>query len=131
MASSPLNKLKTWLPFNNNNNHNANSPDGATRRNKKSKGFLASLEPDVGFQMTLVPNQHGRRDSAAGDNSNFSAAAVAVPELHVKIIGARHLPSLFGLKTVQGYVVKVNCLVIIDHVCKSYNNCHHLSRVAG
>lgn len=30
-----------------------------------------------------------------------------VPELEVNLIGARHLPSSFGLKTVEGYLVKV------------------------
>lgn len=101
MASSPLGKFKTWLPFNNNNN--PNNAEGAKHRGAKSKG---SLDPEVGFQMTLVPGQSVRRDSVARDKPNHSAAA-AVPELHVKIIGARHLTSLFGLKVVQGYVVKV------------------------
>lgn len=30
-----------------------------------------------------------------------------VPELEVNLIGARHLPSSFGLKSVEGYLVKV------------------------
>lgn len=32
---------------------------------------------------------------------------ISVPQLDVHLIGARHLPSSFGLKTVEGYVVKV------------------------
>lgn len=97
MANISLGKLKTMLPF-------TSSPDG--RRAGKSKGFLGSLDPEVCFQMTLVPNQSGRRESAGGDKSS-SAAGATVPELHVKILSARHLPNIFGLKTVQGYVVKV------------------------
>lgn len=104
MASISLGKLKTMLPF-------TGSPDG--KRSGKAKGFLGSLEPEVCFQMTLVPNQTGRRESAGGDKAASSAAASAVPELHVKILSARHLPNIFGLKTVQGYVVKVSVLSII------------------
>lgn len=40
--------------------------------------------------------------SAFGAHERF-----LVPQLDVHLIGARHLPSNFGLKTVEGYIVKV------------------------
>ncbi|KAL7035115.1 hypothetical protein ACKWTF_008232 [Chironomus riparius] len=50
------------------------------------------VEPVVGFKVTL--------HESASDNT-------CVPELEVNLIGARHLPSNFGLKTVEGYMIKV------------------------
>lgn len=100
MTSTTLGKLKTLLPFKTNNDA-LGIPSSNGR--SKGKGLLSSLDPEVGFQMMLVPNKTTDKAAAAG--------AATVPELHVKIIGARHLPSIFGLKTVQGYVVKVGCFV--------------------
>lgn len=37
-----------------------------------------------------------------------STHSISVPELEVNLIGARHLPSNFGLKTVEGYMIKVS-----------------------
>lgn len=45
-----------------------------------------SLEPEIGFKLALHPV-----------NKN----------LYVTVIGARHLPSLFGLSRAHGYLVKV------------------------
>lgn len=36
-----------------------------------------------------------------------SNLTILVPQLDVHLIGARHLPTNFGLKSVEGYVVKV------------------------
>ncbi|CRK98403.1 CLUMA_CG011762, isoform A [Clunio marinus] len=60
--------------------------------NKYNRTEKDKLEPVVGFQLTL--------HDAANDNTQ-------VPQLDVHLIGARHLPSNFGLKTVEGYIVKV------------------------
>ncbi|CAO1403528.1 unnamed protein product [Diamesa hyperborea] len=65
-----------------------------SKGNSKSKTDSDSLEAVVGFQIILNPN----------DNATSSTS---VPELEVNLIGARHLPSSFGLKTVEGYLVKV------------------------
>lgn len=48
-----------------------------------------SLDPEIGFKLALHPV-----------NKN----------LYVTVIGARHLPSLFGLSRAHGYLVKVNFL---------------------
>lgn len=61
-----------------------------------------SLEPEVGFELTLEP-----KSTSNGSTSSDTKFKSGVPELNVHLIGARHLPSLFGLKTVQGYVIKV------------------------
>ncbi|CAO1402122.1 unnamed protein product [Diamesa tonsa] len=65
-----------------------------SKGNSKSKTDSDTLEAVVGFQIILNPN-----DNATSNTS--------VPELEVNLIGARHLPSSFGLKTVEGYLVKV------------------------
>lgn len=95
--SFSLNKLKSLLP-----GHRAS---GGRYDNRHS----ISLEPEVGFQLTLDPgpcrtNGAQVSDGASGESNKYSNG---IPELNVHLIGARHLPSLFGLKTVQGYVIKV------------------------
>lgn len=92
MSTLSLAKLKTYLPF-------SGSEYSGSRHSKPTR-LLDTLEPEVGFQLVLLPKPEA---SAIADKH-----VRTVPELHVKIIGARHLPSLFGLKTVQGYVIKVN-----------------------
>lgn len=89
MSTLSLSKLKSYLPF--------SSTDYATHRQKSTKRFLDKFDPEVGFHLTLCPKP--RSDSNSDKH--------AVPELHVNIIGARHLPSIFGLKSVEGYVIKV------------------------
>lgn len=93
MAS--ISKFKAMLPFS-----GGGGSDSITGR--KSKGFMDKLDPEVGFEMSLVPNQTRKDSDSNGNNSKCQ-----VSELHVKIVGARHLPSIFGLKTVEGYMVKV------------------------
>lgn len=57
--------------------------------NNNREGQLAgsgSLEPEIGFKLALHP---------------------VAKNLFVTVIGARHLPSLFGLSRAHGYLVKV------------------------
>uniref|UniRef100_A0A182JAZ4 C2 domain-containing protein n=1 Tax=Anopheles atroparvus TaxID=41427 RepID=A0A182JAZ4_ANOAO len=81
-----MKRLKTFLPLqtpaNRLNNNDTNGP----------------IEPQVGFKLCL----HAGASGSAADNANGND-----PELHVQLIGARHLPSSFGLKSVEGYMVKV------------------------
>lgn len=66
--------------------------------NNNREGQLAgsgSLEPEIGFKLALHP---------------------VAKNLFVTVIGARHLPSLFGLSRAHGYLVKVtseHCLCFI------------------
>ncbi|XP_052894071.1 uncharacterized protein LOC128301561 [Anopheles moucheti] len=57
------------------------------------------VEPVVGFKLMLHPNCSNSNDT----NESVSST----PELHVHLLGARHLPSNFGLKSVEGFMVKV------------------------
>uniref|UniRef100_A0A182K8A4 C2 domain-containing protein n=1 Tax=Anopheles christyi TaxID=43041 RepID=A0A182K8A4_9DIPT len=57
------------------------------------------VQPVVGFKLALHPN------CSNGNDSNETVSST--PELHVHLIGARHLPSNFGLKSVEGFMVKV------------------------
>ncbi|XP_065720551.2 uncharacterized protein [Drosophila suzukii] len=78
-----MNKLRALLP-------GQHSTNGASRHS-------ATLEPEIGFQITIDNPK----------NSDPSKGSTAVPELNVHLIAARHLPSLFGFKIVQGYLIKV------------------------
>lgn len=67
--------------------------------NKDGGGQLAgsgSLEPEIGFKLSLHPI-----------NKN----------LYVTVIGARHLPSLFGLSRAHGYLVKVTSFLLYSLYC--------------
>ncbi|XP_061496875.1 uncharacterized protein LOC1276792 [Anopheles gambiae] len=57
------------------------------------------VEPVVGFRLALHPN------CSNGNDTNETGSSA--PELHVHLIGARHLPTSFGLKSVEGFMVKV------------------------
>ncbi|KAI9587165.1 uncharacterized protein LOC119632605 [Glossina fuscipes] len=59
------------------------------------------LEPEIGFQISI--ELHEQSSSGAEFNGNKAL----MPELNVHLIAARHLPSLFGFKIVQGYLIKV------------------------
>ncbi|XP_043951067.1 uncharacterized protein LOC108035623 isoform X2 [Drosophila biarmipes] len=78
-----MNKLRALLP-------GQHSTNGALRHS-------ATLEPEIGFQITIDNPK----------NSDPSKGSTPVPELNVHLIAARHLPSLFGFKIVQGYLIKV------------------------
>lgn len=51
-----------------------------------------SLDPEIGFKLSLHP---------------------ITKNLYVTVIGARHLPSLFGLSRAHGYLVKVTSFYYI------------------
>jgi len=80
-----MNKLRALLP----GQHSGSN--GASRHS-------VTLEPEIGFQITIDNPK----------NNDQSKGSTAVPELNVHLIAARHLPSLFGFKIVQGYLIKVN-----------------------
>lgn len=78
------------------------------------------LDPEVGFKLTLDPGScTGYDGDVANGNHSSSATATAktttsessaqtvIPELQVHLVGARHLPASFGLKSVEGYMVKI------------------------
>ncbi|EDW40338.1 GL24951 [Drosophila persimilis] len=79
-----MNKLRSLLP-------------GQQTPSQASSRHSVALEPEIGFQITI--------DTAGGESATKNTAAV--PELNVHLIAARHLPSLFGFKIVQGYLIKV------------------------
>ncbi|XP_022225291.2 uncharacterized protein LOC111076022 isoform X2 [Drosophila obscura] len=79
-----MNKLRSLLP-------GQQTPSQASNRHS------VVLEPEIGFQITI--------DTAGGESA--AKNSTAVPELNVHLIAARHLPSLFGFKIVQGYLIKV------------------------
>ncbi|KAG4076574.1 hypothetical protein HA402_002737 [Bradysia odoriphaga] len=83
--------LKDYLPF--------ASTDSKNYRSSKSKLLYESLDPEVGFRLKLIP---GNQQKASSSSDSYNG-----PELVVHIIGARHLPSIFGLKRVEGYAMKV------------------------
>lgn len=83
--SFSMNKLKSILP---------RSQNGTTNG---SKHHTESLEPEIGFQISIESNA-----------SEQNGAKVVIPELNVHLLAARHLPTLFGFKLVQGYLIKVS-----------------------
>lgn len=75
--------------------------------NTSKDGQLAgsgSLEPEIGFKLALHPINK---------------------TLYVTVIGARHLPSLFGLSRAHGYLVKVtfNIIVCINIPSSQFQEC--------
>ncbi|XP_053672583.1 uncharacterized protein LOC128722916 [Anopheles nili] len=88
-----MNKLKTLLPL---------QTTGSRKANRLNNN--GPLEPVVGFKLALnCANDVEQLDSS----STTAPAASSVPELQVHLIGARHLPTNFGLKSVEGFMVKV------------------------
>lgn len=88
--SFSLGKLKSFLPS---KSENYFTRSGSTKSNKNEK-----LEPVVGFSLILNPT---------GTTTNSSGNTIIVPELQVNLKAARHLPTSFGLKSVEGYLIKV------------------------
>ena len=82
-----MNKLKQYLTP----NKSLTAEKSVTLRCQNDK-----LEPEVGFKLILNCDM-----GSSSHNSNKQ------PELHVHLMGARHLPSSFGLKTVDGYMIRV------------------------
>jgi hypothetical protein len=62
------------------------------------------LEPEVGFKLTFEPCG----TVVDGKNGKKTNSEHQVPQLNVLLIGARHLPTSFGLKSVEGYMIKVS-----------------------
>ncbi|KAH8301113.1 hypothetical protein KR018_001857 [Drosophila ironensis] len=79
-----MNKLRSLLP--------GQAANGASRNS-------VALEPEIGFQITI--------DTPKNTDPGGIKSSATVPELNVHLIAARHLPSLFGFKIVQGYLIKV------------------------
>ena len=104
-SSLSLTKLKSYLPF---------ASDSISHRQKKTKRLLDNLEPEVGFKLTLCANNRNEDKNSGNQTTTTSSSSenkygnCNVPELNVTIIGARHLPSVFGMKTVEGYCIKVS-----------------------
>ncbi|KAL7732474.1 hypothetical protein ACLKA6_004431 [Drosophila palustris] len=89
-----MNKLRNLLPG---------------QQSKESARQSETLEPEIGFQITIETHEaqnQNQNDSVLSFSRN-NGASTAMPELNVHLIAARHLPSLFGFKIVQGYLVKV------------------------
>lgn len=84
-----FNKLKNLLPTKTTYSHFKQSSLRKGDSNDK-------IEPEVGFKLAL--------DSGKAKTSKEKDRP---PELVVTLIGARHLPTSFGLKSVKGYIVKV------------------------
>lgn len=103
MTSLSLTKLKSYLPL--------GGLDNERNLRKKSAKNLNhdNLVPEIGFQLTLDPgnNNHYRHNSTPNNENNTRETTYRVPELIVRVNSARHLPSSFGIKSVEGYVVKV------------------------
>lgn len=90
--SQSLSNLKNYLPF--------SSTDSNNYRSSKSKKLYDTLDPEVGFRLKLIPGDQQKASTSHEKPYNG-------PELIVHVIGARHLPSIFGLKRVEGYAMKV------------------------
>lgn len=114
-----MNKLKTLL-------HTSSSPAGLGSVSRTSSQHRKAnrannnerVEPEVGFKLVLDPGSctsyENDDESESANNNQPSAAGVSasgastsVPELQVHLVGARHLPVSFGLKSVEGYMIKI------------------------
>ncbi|XP_034481766.1 uncharacterized protein LOC117787365 isoform X2 [Drosophila innubila] len=90
-----MNKLRNLLPG---------------QQSKESARQSVTLEPEIGFQITIGTHeqqQNQNQNESALGFSRSNGTTTAMPELNVHLIAARHLPSLFGFKIVQGYLIKV------------------------
>lgn len=90
------------------NTSTPNSTAGGAKANKANNN--ERLTPEVGFKLVLDPGSSFSYDNgeADGDNNNPPPPqSTAVPELQVHLVGARHLPGSFGLKSVEGYMIKI------------------------
>lgn len=95
--SFSLNKLKQLLPT---KTLYENTPQAVTVEktdsDTKTSNGSGRVEPMVGFRLSIDPGK------ASGPKEKDR-----LPEFQVHLIGARHLTTSFGLKSVQGYMVKV------------------------
>ncbi|XP_055915274.1 uncharacterized protein LOC129948340 [Eupeodes corollae] len=97
--SFSFNKLRSLIPG---QNSSSSSNNGAKQRHS------VSLEPEIGFQIFIESTPQSLPDGAAAEGVRGGGdGSVMVPELNVLLISARHLPTVFGFKIVQGYNIKV------------------------
>jgi len=87
-----MNKLRSLFP-------NANTNLSLNRNS-------ANLEPELGFQL-IFEFPSSTSSTSSSTNNQINENQKSSPQLNVNLIAARHLPTLFGFKTAQGYVVKV------------------------
>lgn len=115
MTSLSLAKFKSYLTL-------GALDNGQSNYRSKSAKYAPhdNLVPEVGFQLTLDPgncNEYRRSIGTTHYDDGHKEAVHRVPELIVRVNGARHLPSNFGIKSVQGYVVKVfnifKCITVL------------------
>lgn len=90
-----LDKLKTFLPSNVLFDESRDS-SSVINNEEESSNLFNRIEPEVGFQLLL--------EGGKGVNKKEKDRPA---ELHVHLIGARHLPGTLGLKSIKGYMVKV------------------------
>lgn len=107
-----MNKLKTFLHTTSSSSLSGESDSQQRKANRANNN--ERVEPEVGFKLVLDPGpgtsySNGNEDATNGNNNSAAAdgAAGSIPELQVHLVGARHLPTSFGLKNVEGYMVKV------------------------
>lgn len=104
MTSLSITKLKSYLPTLDNGRNFTN------KSIKKNTVNHDNLVPEIGFQLTLDPGYNNNRHNSMPNNvetADTRETTHRVPELIVRVNSARHLPSSFGIKSVEGYVVKV------------------------
>jgi hypothetical protein len=94
-----VSKLKSLLPL-------AKTDLSNLSINRKTND---KLEPEVGFRLILEPGAEDVSTTKSTKKTNE-----LVPQLNVHLIGARHLPSSFGLKSVEGYMIKVSAFKRIN-----------------
>ncbi|XP_030385537.1 uncharacterized protein LOC115632498 isoform X2 [Scaptodrosophila lebanonensis] len=94
-----MQKLLALLP----GQQSSSSPSHAPSRHS------VALEPEIGFQITIETQKPAAQssDNELSFGSSPAKSGNQLPELNVHLIAARHLPSLFGFKIVQGYLIKV------------------------
>jgi hypothetical protein len=108
-----VSKLKSMLPL-------AKTDLSNLSINRKTN---ERLEPEVGFKLTFEPS--GTPSTADGKNGKKTNSEHQVPQLNVLLIGARHLPTSFGLKSVEGYMIKVSTsfLSYWRNSCQTFRLC--------
>lgn len=112
-----MNKLKSLLHHPTNaaasNTTTASPTTGGAAAKANKANNNERLAPEVGFKLVLDPGSSFSYDNgdADGENNNPSPTpppqSTTVPELQVHLVGARHLPGSFGLKSVEGYMIKI------------------------
>uniref|UniRef100_U5EPC7 C2 domain-containing protein n=1 Tax=Corethrella appendiculata TaxID=1370023 RepID=U5EPC7_9DIPT len=116
--SFSMNKLKAFIPRPDSLKlSSSTTTTTTTSSNKRSLSssssnplstFNEKLEPEVGFKLTLDGSMYDDSSTTSSSKSHkASQKNNSTPELLVNLIGVRHLPTSFGLKSVEGYMIKV------------------------